>query len=132
MSSFYVRALVEGWLQDPSMEVPYYPTINREQNPQDGIWCSASFMSGYRDVLGYCEGLTTEEGEVEIRYFGLPGIGDSAVIQAAETDMATLMAQRDPAGKCVLMRRSAPLEASNGSARNLYSIAVYVDYQYYA
>jgi len=129
MSSHYVRSLVEGWLKDVAMAVPYYLTINTEQDPQDDIWCTADFSSSYRDTLTFCEGLTTEEGEVEVQYFGLPGKGYEDLIQAVEADMITLMAQRDPQGKCVLMRRSAPYETSGGSARAMYGVSIYVDYQ---
>jgi hypothetical protein len=129
MSSRYVRTLVEGWLQDAAMTVPYYRTINEEQNPQDDIWCTAEFSSPFRDLITYCEGLTTEEGEIEIEYFGLPGKGYDTLIQALEADMLILMAQRDPQGKCVLMRRSAPYETSRGSASAMYGLSVYVDYQ---
>lgn len=131
MSSYYVRSLIEGWLKDQAMSVPYYPTINEEQNPTDDIWCTADFTSNYRDVMTFCEGLTTEEGEVEIEYFGKAGIGDDSLIQAIEADMLILMAQRDPNSKCILMRRSAPFETSGGSAMMMYGLSIYVDYQLY-
>jgi len=131
MSSNYVRVLVEGWLKDVAMTVPYYLTINTEENPQEDQWCTADFSSNYRDRLTFCEGLTSEEGEVEIQYFGLPGTGYSALILAVEADMITLMAQRDPQGKCVLVRRSAPFETSSGSAKQMYGLSIYVDYQLY-
>lgn len=131
MSSSYVRTLVEGWMKDAGMAVPYYATINEEQNPQDELWCTVDFTSDYRDVITFCEGMTTEEGEVEVQYFGRAGIGDDTLIQALEADMITLMAQRDPQGKCVLIRRSAPFETSSGSADQMYSLSVYIDYQFY-
>lgn len=131
MSTLYVRTLVEGWLNDVAMNVPYYPTINEEQNPSDAIWCTAKFNSDFRDVITFCRGNTTEEGDIEIEYFGLPGIGDDALLTALEADMITLMSQRDPAGKCVLLRRSAPFETSGGSASLLYGLSIFVDYQLY-
>jgi len=129
MSSRYVRTLVKGWLLDPEMSVPYYQTINEEQNPQDQIWCTADFSSSFRDVITFCNGEISEEGEIEIEYFGLPGIGDDTLIQALEADMVILMARIDPQGKCTLMRRSAPFETSGGSAKLMYGLSVYVDYQ---
>lgn len=131
MSSFYVRQVVEGWLEDAAMAVPYYQTINEENNPQDDIWATADFTSSLRDTITFCQGITSEEGEVEVQYFGLPGIGYSALIQAIEADMVTLMAQRDPQGKLVLMNRSAPFETSVGSAKSMYGLSIYIDYQYY-
>ncbi len=129
MSSRYVRVLVEGWLKDVTMGVPYYLTINTEEDPQDDVWCTVDFSASFRDTITFCEGHTTEEGEVEIQYFGLPGKGYDTLIQAIETDMITLMAQRDPQGKMVLMRRSAPFETSGGSAKTMYGLSIYVDYQ---
>jgi hypothetical protein len=131
MSSGYVRTLIEGWLNDAAMDVPYYPTANLEQNPTDDIWCTADFSSNFRDFMTYCDGMVIEEGEVEVRYLGLPGIGYSTLLAALEADMITLMAQRDPGGKCVLMSRSAPFESSGGTATLQYGLSVYMDYQYF-
>ena len=131
MSSLYVRELVEGWLEDPAMTVPYFPTINVEQNPQDDIWMTADFTASLRDTITYCQGQTSEEGEVELMFFGQPGIGYTALIQAIEADMVTLMAQRDPLNKMVLVNRSAPLETSSGSAKAMYGLSIYIDYQYF-
>ena len=123
--------MVEGWLKDVSMAVPYYPTINEEQDPQDIMWCSADFSSSLRDTLTYCQGKTSEEGEVRVVYFGQAGVGEDILIAALEADMVLLMANRDPSDKLVLMQRSAPFEFGGGSAERWYGLSVYVDYQFY-
>jgi len=131
MSSSVVRTLVEQWLEDPAMAVKYYATINEDQDPDDAMWCTAKFSPSYRESTTFCGGKTTEEGEVEIIYFGQPGIGESALIVAVETDMLVLMAQRDPAGDMVILNRSAPFEFSGGSAGSLYGLSIFLEYQYY-
>jgi len=127
MSSRYVRNLMETWLKDPAMAVPYYLTVNEEQDPQDDVWCTCDFSSNYRETMTFCEGVTSEEGEVEVVYYGLPGKGYDALIQMLEADMLVLMARRDP--KLALLNRSAPFEFSGGSADEMYAMSVYVDYQ---
>ena len=131
MSSLYVRNMVTGWLEDPAMAVPFYATINYEENPQDDMWMTADFSSDFRETTTYCNDQTFEEGEVELQYFGLPGKGYEALITAIEADMVTLMAQRDPQGKMVILRRSAPFETSSGSAKAMYGLSIYLDYQLY-
>jgi len=131
MSSFYVRQMMEGWLQDAGMVIPYYPTINEGQDPQDAMYCTLKFSSSFRDTITFCQGDTSEEGEVEVIYFGQAGIGYNALIQALEADMITLMAQRDLTGKLTLVRRSAPFEFSGGSAGQMYGLSIYIDYTLY-
>jgi len=131
MSSKYVRDIVEGWLEDVAMAVPYYKTVNEEQNPADTIWCSADFSSSSRNILTFCEGVVSEEGEIEVIYMGRAGIGVDDIITALEADMLTLMARRDVAGKLILIQRSAPFEFTGGSADRWYGLSVYVDYQFY-
>ena len=113
------------------MVVPYYPTLNEEQNPKDDNYCTARFTSSFRETITFCQGDKLEEGEIEVIYFGKPGIGDNALIQALEADMITMMAQRDPATKLTLTQRSAPFEFSGGSALARYGQSVYIDYVYY-
>lgn len=113
------------------MAVAFHPTINMEQNPVDTTWCTASFGSTYRETLSFCQGIVEETGELEIIYFGPAGEGYQALIQAIETDMQTLMAQRDPNNKLVLTGQSAPFEYTGGDAEQDYSCSVYIDFTYY-
>jgi len=131
VSSKYVRDLVEEWLGDVAMVIPYYPTINEEQNPDDDMWCSAEFGSNLRDTVTFCGGTVIEEGEIVVDYLGQAGKGDDVLLTALEVDMITLMAKRDPANKLVLTQRSAPFEFSGGSADRWYGLSIYVDYQFY-
>lgn len=132
MSSLYIRQKFEGWLQDRTkMKVPYYPTINMDQNPQDDMWCTAEFGSSYRETMTFCDGVTMEEGEVKVVYFGLPGIGEATLLAKMEADLNTLMAQQDLAGKLVITTRSAPFDYSGGSAEKSFALACFVEYQYF-
>ena len=131
MSSKYVRDMVEGWLGDVALAVPYYPTVNEDQNPGDAQWCTVDFSSSFRDTLTFCAGMTSEEGELQVIYFGEAGVGEDALLTAIEADMLIIMAKRDPANKLVLMQRSAPFEFSGGSASKNYGLSIFVDYQFY-
>ena len=131
MSSLYVRQNVETWLRDPAMTVTYYPTINEEQNPTDDIWMTADFDATFRERLTLSCDETREEGDIELVYQGPPGTGYTQLLTAIETDVKTLMAQRDPSGRLVLTNRSAPFEYSNGDADLNYEIAITIEYVYY-
>ena len=131
MSSLYVRSTVEGWLQDPAMTLPFYGTINNEENPADSMWTTASFDATYRETLTFCDGIVEEEGEIELVFFAPPGEGYANLMTALEADVATLMAQRDATHKLVLRSATAPMEFSGGTARGDYALAVYIEYVYY-
>lgn len=131
MSSLYVRQLFEGWLQDPAMTVPYYPTVNMEQNPIDDLWMTAEFGSSYRDVVTVCSNQEIEEGEVEVLFFGLPGQGYTAVLTALETNIGILMSRTDPNNKLTILRRSGPVEYTRGDAENFYIASCFIDYNLY-
>lgn len=131
MSSRYVRQMFEQWLQDPSLEVPYYPTINKEQNPRDDKWCTAEFNPSYREVMTFCNNMVSEDGEVEVIYEGKAGIGYDDLILSVERDIKLIENMSDPAEKLVITNRSAPTEFSAGSADRHYSLSVFFEYQYF-
>lgn len=130
MSSLYVRNTVEGWLADPAMQVPFYPTINEDQNPPDDMWCSVQYGNAYRERTTFCEDGIEEESEIEVIYMGRAGVGYQALLAAAEQDMGTLMAQRDLTNKLVLLQRSAPYEYTGGDASRYYGLSFYIDAVY--
>ena len=132
MSSSYVRQMIKDWLRDPTMGIKFYNTINEEQDPLDEFWCTVSFGNPFREVATFCEGSWTEEGEMEVIYFGPPGVTDDAFVVAVEADVDKLMAKRDAANKMVLIRRSAPFEFSDGSADQKYALSIYIDYTFYS
>ena len=113
------------------MAVPFYNTINEDQSPTDNIWCTADFDVSYREVMTMCQDYIEESGEVEVVYFGQPGVGYESLITAIENDMSTLMSFRDSTNKLILLNRSAPIEFTRGDADQEYGIYISVDYQYY-
>lgn len=131
MSSLYIRQLFESWMKDPAMNTPYYETVNKNQNPSDLMWVTAEFDHLYRETMTFCAGKTEESGEIELVFFGPAGEGYTNLLTAIEADMITLMAQRDPAQRLVLMSRSAPFESSGGDAAQDYNLSIFIDYVYY-
>ena len=131
MASRYVRQQVKTWLADSSMTVPFYDTINLEQNPSDDIWCTVEFGFASRERMTYCEGLIEEDGDFEVIYFGRAGVGDDDILRAAETDINTFMSFRDSSGKLLITNRSSADEFTNGDVDREYGISFSVDYIYH-
>ena len=129
MLALYVRRKFREWLTHPSMAVPFYETVNTATNPQEDIWVTADFNALYREKMTYCEGSWMEEGDVSLIYNGLPGVGDEALIEAAEKDVETLMAFRD-SPLFILTERSAVNDFSSGATNQNYQIEIIVSYQY--
>lgn len=130
MSALYVRQTIRDWLGDGSMNVPFYDTVNRDQTPTDNVWSTASFDANFRERLTFCDSSWVEEGDVNVTYTGLPGIGDAVVLAAAELDMITLMSMRDPNDKLRLTAVDPPREASAGSTNQGYQVSYLVEYEY--
>jgi hypothetical protein len=124
--------MLRQWLTLPQMRVPYVDTINREQTPNLPMWCTAEFNGFLRERLTFCPGMTLEEGDIELVYFGQAGIGDDALLLAVEQDMTVLMAQRDPAHRLILDEAGPPDEFFGGSASRYYGISVVVQYSLYS
>jgi hypothetical protein len=105
MSSRAVRQFARTVLG--TLTSPYFDTINVEQNPTDNVWVTAEFAALGSVKETYCEAWV-EEGDIVLTFFGRPGIGDDALLQQAEADAARFYAGVDPAGKVVLVNKSAP------------------------
>ena len=130
MSALYVRQTIREWLARPEFAVPFYDTVNTDQNPTDDVWATAAFDASFRERLTFCESSWVEEGDVNVTYTGLPGIGDAVVLAAAEADMLTLMSIRDPNDKVRLTAVDPPREASAGSTNQGYQVSYQVEYEY--
>lgn len=109
MSSRYVRNLVRQWATDATVQVPFYDTVNLEQDPNDPVWFTVEFVSFGHVVESYC-GKKLEEGELRFVFFGQPGIGDDALLQAAEGAAKAVAVKTDPAGALVLNEPSPPVD----------------------
>lgn len=130
MSQPAVRQIIRGWLQDATVVTPYYDTVNLEQNPADDIWMTAEFESITWERQTFCEGSWKEEGEVLILFTGTAGIGDGALLAAAETDVRTILAFRDPARRLHITGISGVNEFSGGSANVGYQVEYTLEYEY--
>jgi len=120
--------MVRSWLNDPSLDVPFFDTVNLEQNPQVDTWVTAEFETTLRDKLSFCE--WKEEGEVLLVFTGVPGVGDGALLAAAEKDVKTLLAFRDPTRQLLVTAVQGIQEYSGGSANVGYQIEIILDYEY--
>lgn len=125
MSSKYVRDMVKGWAAQST--VPFYDTINRNQNPRDNIWFTIEFEVETSELQSFC-GVNTEEGVIEMIFCGLPGQGDGAVLAAAEAEALRMMSNSDPTGLLFLKRPMPPEEFSAGDADSSYRVVVGIEY----
>jgi hypothetical protein len=126
MSSRYVRQTARAWAA--TLSTPYLETINVAETAPDGtIWMSAEFDSFGWDKLSYCQEFQ-ETGQITLVWMGVNGVGDDAVLTAAEADAVAFFKKVDPAGKLVLTGRSAPdtFETSGTQPEFLVSI----DFEY--
>ena len=127
MSSLYVRQKIREWSALPAVGVPFYDTINFEENPTDDIWFTVEFEPEYSEKTTYC-GDMSEEGLITFVFQTRPGVGDEALITAAESAVAEILAQDDPSGVLTLEMAYAPDEYTGGSADTGYRVSISVDY----
>lgn len=128
MSSAYVRTFFRS--KTAGLGVPYFETVNTDQNPGVPVWATFEFNSEFSEVLSFC-GDTVEEGTVDIVVSALPGTGDGAAIQAVENAATYLMQQQDATGRLVLLSSQPPDEYSSGSADRTYRVVVGINYRFY-
>jgi len=126
MSSRAVRRQVDTWMG--LMTLPYYPTVNLEQDPTDNTWVTVDYNIPFKNKLTFC-GDTLEEGTFTVAFFGQPGIGDDQLLQAAESDIAILMNQVDTTGVIRLLSFSPPIDFRQDE---WYIIEFTIDYEYYS
>ena len=92
MSALYVRQTVREWLARPELTVPFYDTVNVEQNPSDEVWSTASFDASFRERLTFCEDSWIEEGDINVVY---PSAGSWDAVVRPLKPTVTLMSIRD-------------------------------------
>lgn len=127
VSSRSVRQTVRGWLG--TLVSPYYDTINLEQHPTDAIWMTVEFNSFGSTKETYC-GSWVEEGDITLTFFGPPGVGDDTLLAQAETDADTFFAKTDPAGKVVLVNKSAPEDLYATEDGPIFGVTFRIGYEY--
>jgi len=127
MSSLYVRQKVREWAELSGVGVPYYDTINVEENPSDNIWFTAEFEPEYTEKQTFC-GELSEEGLITFVFESSAGTGDEALLTAAENAVATILEQNDPSQDLVLEMAYAPDEYTGGTADTGYRVSISVEY----
>lgn len=127
MAARYVRNLMDTWAQ--ALNTPYYSTINVEQNPTDPQWMTLEYDYAQADVLDYC-GNVIHYGVLSLVFFGQAGIGDDALLQAAETDLGLMMLNDDPNQKLVLYSHEAPEDFVIDGDVPFFGISCRINYEY--
>lgn len=127
MSSLYVRDLVRQWVG--ALPIPFYDTVNREQNPPERLWSTVVFVSTTRAQADYCQG-QHERGTFDLVVLSEAGGGDAAALAQAEAALAALMMNRDPAGLLILTQAGAFDEFPQPGAARWFTLSATVDYLY--
>lgn len=131
MSASYVRTTVRGWAATAAttVSVPFYDTINFEQDPKDVLWWTVEFDVSFSEKLTFCNDWS-EEGSIEVLVMARPGAKDTDAIDAAERIRDELLKQKDPTGRLVLAAVASPSEFSGGSGESRwYQVLVSIPYR---
>ena len=127
MSAKYVRDLAKQWAQ--SLTVPFYDTVNIEQEPTDPIWCTLEFEYSSSEEITFC-GLNVHLGTFSLVFFGSAGIGYESLFAAAETDAAVFYLNDDPNQKLTLTLLDTPEEFETTGGVPQFGVAIAINYDY--
>ena len=128
MSSLYVRRKARAWAA-VLPNAKYMESINVEEDI-DGVPVAlvSDFVSDGIQKSTYC-GDEVETGSITLSWIGRAGIGDDALLVAAEADSALFYANKDP--KLTLISRTAPdTVASVGGQMPRFIVDISYDYEY--
>jgi hypothetical protein len=125
MSSVAIRRKMETFAA--GLGVPYYPTINEEQNPTDPLWMSLDFSGEYSEKTTFCND-QLEVGQIEFLFFANPGVGEQSIFSFIERVLNQVSLYQD---NNLTLGTAQPLDDNNGSAENRwFEISCRVDYSY--
>lgn len=130
MSSLYVRQQVRAWAAEAAQSVglPFFDTVNREQDPEVEMWTTAEFLAASKAASTYC---TDEEtGTADLLFFTRGGGGDEALLTKAEAAVAAFMASTDPTGKLQLNRNGPPEDFPAGGGVPWFVVLFPIAYTY--
>ena len=129
MSASYVRTKVEQWCQEVATlaGVPFYKTINEQQEPADPTWFTVEFMALLNENM-LCKKGYIEQGVVRVVFISEPGIGWEDNILALESVIPPLMEKVDPTRRLELTEYEPLTEESLGSAEPRYMTSVSIQY----
>lgn len=129
MSTWFVRNSVRVWCNEVAAEVsvPFYDTINQEQNPSDAVWWTIDFLGLEREGT-YCADVFQESGYVTVIVIARPGIGDQAAVQAIEQIIDALSVKKND--QLTLNFVEPFFEDTFGSADQSYRVGALLPYTY--
>lgn len=127
MSAKYVMDLAKHWAE--SLTLPFFDTINVEQNPADTMWVTLEFDYATSEELTFC-GNQLHIGTFTLVFFGVAGAGYETLLEAAETDGAVFYLNEDPTHKLVMTGIDPPEEFESSGHVPLFGVAISVNYEY--
>jgi hypothetical protein len=126
MSTLHARTLVHSWAA--AQALPFYDTVNVEQNPADPIWFTIEWDIPFGDPLTYC-GDKLLEGSFSLVFFGTSGETAIPLLTAAEPVVQSFMANVDPSGNLTLLDCGVAEDFWSGGDAPLFGIAFRVSYE---
>jgi hypothetical protein len=133
MSALGVRKLSRAWARQVSpVDAPFYDTVNTETNPTDDVWWTIEFFTSTHNGETFCRGGYIEGGQLDLVFCGRAGIGDEALLTAAEAVVAAFTQKIDPDARLVLENYEPIAEVLGGDADLWYRIACTVNYTWRA
>lgn len=129
MSAGYVRRKIEQWCEEAAQAhgVPFYKTINSEENPPDPVWFTVEFVALFIEGM-LCEAGYHEDGAFRIVIMSQPGQGWEPAIDALEQIMPDILLKSDPSRRLVIDGYEPILEETGGSAEHTYIVSQTVNY----
>lgn len=130
MASLYVRQQIKAWAEQAAQAVglPFYDTVNREQDPGDAKWSTVEFLNATSARSTYCK--DEETGTFDLLFLERGGGGDEGLLADAEAAMAAFMASIDPTGKLQLVHADPPEDFPAGGGVPWFVVLFPVDYLY--
>ena len=104
MSDKYVRDLCAEWAA--LVGVPFYNTINEEQDPTDPEWFTLEYQVINKQRDTFCSYL--ESGLVSLIFFGQAGVGYEDLLQIGQEATDIFVANVDPTGRLTLELSQPP------------------------
>lgn len=127
MSSRAVRRLAREWAS--TLDVPYVDTINFEVNPIHDIWFTIEFAAYGMDKLSYCN-TWQEVGSIQLDFLGVAGVGDDALLEAAELAARKFFESVDKSGRMTFTTIAAPEDFTPTGGVPKFGVSFLISYTY--
>lgn len=122
---------MKEWCESASTAtgIPFYYTINLQQDPKDDAWFTIQFNSIDHEG-NFCKLEYMELGFIDVILLSTPGKGDLIAITALESIVPVLMDYADPNRRLTLESYEPIQEYSRGDADSTYRVGVQINYRY--